>query len=279
MPTDTSEPAPRPVPKKIVIGNAPDLVAPSEGSAESTDYVAERVDLPSAPAGKAIYPNSPAQLGFVKVRAITTQEEEILATERFWRQGTAIDMVLSRCIVTKGVNTMDLLSGDRTHLLMFLRSISFGPEYSFDATLKGGHVQTIKTDVSKLQIRSLPADFVEPYTVQVNGVTYECRLSRGADEMALIQARMQALRKDPKGAAEPSPTLSLRRAIVSVNGNTDADAIAKHVKFLVSGRAQELRRKIAEVSPGPMLNLEVVNEATGSAEEVNFQMTEGFFRS
>lgn len=278
MPTENDQPLK--LPPKIVTNVQPGApVAPPQTTIMDGDWTAERVDLPSAKAGKAIYPNSPAQHGFVMVRPITTQEEEILATERFWRQGIALDMVLGRCILTKGINTLDLLSGDRTHLLMYLRTISFGPKYSFDTVLKGGVSQTIETDVSKLKIKTIDENFQEPATLQVDGTTYEFRLSRGSDEQAVIQARLRVLRKDPKSGAEPSPRETLKRALVSVNGDSTPEVVAHHVDVMISGKAQRIRREIAAVTPGPVLELEVTNEQTGLLEQVNFQMTEGFFRS
>src|SRR5690606_17492699 len=55
----------------------------------------------------------------VHIRPMTGEEEQILATPRFVKKGKAIDMIFDRCIREK-INTEDLLSVDRTHLLIYL---------------------------------------------------------------------------------------------------------------------------------------------------------------
>jgi hypothetical protein len=212
------------------------------------------------------------------VRPITTREEEILVTERYAKQGTTIDMILSRCILTKGINTLDLISGDRLHILFYLRAISYGPEYTFRAKMRDGSEQDIKTDVSKLTIVTLPETFVEPWVVQVDGATYELRLSRGKDEQEITQERMRLKKKNPN-APDPGSTLSLKRQIVSINGEQDPATIDRIVSTMVAKNAQRLRAEIAKINPGPKMKLSVTNENTGEEEEIVLAITETFFRA
>jgi hypothetical protein len=264
-------------PRPVVITNQ---IEPQAGNtAAAGDFAPERVDLPSAPAGKALYPASPAAFGFVNVRPITTVEEEILATPRFWAQGVAIDMVLSKCILTKGINTLDLVSGDRSHILFYLRTISYGPKYTFRVVMKDGVEQEVETDVSKLKVRQASPELVEPFTFQVGGVTYQGRLSRGHDEAAIIQSRLRVQRDNPKGGAEPAPRETLKRLLVSVNGSTDAGDIERHINGLIAGNAQKVRRELAKGAPGLDMEVDVTNDRTGELEKVQVSITESFFRS
>jgi hypothetical protein len=211
------------------------------------------------------------------VRPITTKEEEILVTERFHKQGVAIDMILSRCIMTKGINTLDLLSGDRLHILFYLRAISYGPEYSFRTRMRDGTEQEIKTDVSKLTIVTLPDGFAEPWVAQIDGTTYELRLSRGKDEQEAIIEQMRNKKKSPN-APNSAPTDALRRQIVSINGDTDRDNIVKHVGRMIAKTAHALRAEIVKNAPGPQLKIDVINQETGDPEEISVSITESFFR-
>lgn len=272
MPTETDPAALPPKGKTLVISNDPGASLGTTG--QQDEFTGERLELPSR---GLLYPKGhPASSGAIMVRPMTTKEEEILVTERFHKQGVMIDMLLSRCIMTKGINTLDLLSGDRLHILFYLRAISYGPEYTFRTKMRDGSEQEIKTDVSKLKIKTLPDGFTEPWTVQVNGVTYELRLSRGKDEQEAVMEQMRNKKKNPNGA-NTSPTDALIRSIVSVNGDADREVIAKHVGKLVTRWAHELRNKISEVSPGPRIQIEVPN-AEGEMEEVTVAITETFFR-
>lgn len=283
MPEEVNPTAAQGLPKGPVISNDPrTTVLPGNSeavvgtSADMSSLPTERVTLPSR---GLLYPKTnPASAGFVLVRPITTSEEEILVTERFAKQGVIIDMLLSRCIVTRGINTLDLLSGDRSLILFYLRAISYGPEYTFMARLKDGSQQEVVTNVSKLKIKELPDGFAEPFIAQVNGITYELRLSRGSDEQAMTRERLAQKRKDPK-AADGSLTSALIRQVVSVNGETDEEKIATHVRRLIAKDSQALRSAIAKASPGPQLIQSVVNNETGETEEVAIQMTESFFRA
>lgn len=258
--------------KRVISNNDPTVAAGNTGQQE--EFTGERVELPSR---GLLYPKtSPASQGWVMVRPMTTKEEEILVTERFHKQGVLIDMLLSRCIVTKGINTLDLLSGDRLHLLFYLRAISYGPEYSFRTRLRDGNEHEVKTDVSKLKIKTLPDGFVEPWTFQYDGVTYELRLSRGKDEQEAAQTRMRNKKRDPNGS-DSTPTDTLIRSIVSINGDTDRDAIAKHVTRMIAKTAHAVRAEINRIAPGPNVQVEVTN-AEGELEEVAVQVTETFFR-
>lgn len=287
MPSETDPKVAAPAPARRVISNDPSLTnmklpgGPDVGTTSlgTEDFAGERVDLPSR---GVLYPKTnPAAAGFVMVRPMTTKEEEILITERFHRQGTAIDMILSRCILTPKINTLDLLSGDRLFILFYLRAISYGPEYSFKVRMKGGdggsHEQEVKTDVSKLDVITLPEGFVDPWVYQYNGTTYELRLSRGKDEQEGVIERMRQKKRNPNGA-DSSPTDALKRQIVSVNGDSDPAVISNHVDRMIAKHAYSLRQEIAAKIPGPKLKILVMNTETEEEEEITIGITESFFR-
>lgn len=274
MPTET-DPKAAIAPKKVVITNDPSTLNLGGTTGQQDEFTGERIELPSR---GLLYPQGhPAAQGWVMVRPITTKEEEILVTERFWKQGVTIDMVLSRCIMTKGINTLDLLSGDRLHILFYLRAISYGPEYSFRTKMRDGSEQEIKTDVSKLTVTTLPDGFVEPWAFQFEGTTYELRLSRGKDEQESIGEQMRNKKKNPN-AANSAPTDALKRQIISINGETDRDIISQKVGRMVARIAHALRSELVRVAPGPFLKIDVMNQETGDTEEVAVTITESFFR-
>ena len=275
-----------PVKQPVIISNDPRVATPQSSangpstSGSNSTIPVERLDLPSR--GALYASNNPARSGSILVRPITTAEEEILVTERFAKQGTTIDMILSRCIVTRGINTLDLLAGDRAHILFYLRAISYGPDYEFTATLKGGVQQVVKTNVAQLKVKILPPDFVEPYTIQIDGDTYEIVLLRGHGERAIAMKKMIQKQRSPD-AADPGLSEALIQQLKTINGegNTDANPnfISNHVRSMIARKASKLRNEIIKVSPGPVLKQDVINRETGELESVTVQVTENFFRS
>jgi hypothetical protein len=173
---------------------------------------------------------------------------------------------------------LDLLSGDRLHILFYLRAISYGTEYTFRTKMRDGSEQDVKTDVSKLAINTLPENFSEPWPVQVDGVTYELRLARGRDEQEAVRQQLAAKKKNPN-LPNTAPTDALKRQIVSINGDQDREMIEKAVDRMVARQAGKLRNEITKINPGPRMKLTVTNENTGEPEEVAFQLTEAFFRA
>lgn len=242
------------------------------------EHAAERVDLCSRGIG---YPQGhPCSQGFVMVRPMTTKEEDILVTDRYQKQGTVLDMIMSRCILTPGVNTLDLISGDRLQILFYLRAISYGPEYKFTVTMPStGTRQEVTANVSDLQIDTLPDDFEEPAMFQIDGFNYEVRLSRGHDERSIILARMQEKRKKGAQATEVGGSMSLKNLIVSVNGEDDTQAISNHVDTMNVRHAAKLRKAISDMSPGPNLRLDVLNDESGEMEEIAVPIGPEFFRA
>jgi hypothetical protein len=128
----------------------------------------------------------------IQVRAMTGEEEQILATPRFVRRGRAIDMIFRRCI-KENIQTERLLSIDRTHLLIYLRGISYTPEY--DVEIRCPECQTkfsTVIDLNSLEVTSCPDDFgeesLEGYLPN-SGFFFRYRMSTGADETAVNNYR------------------------------------------------------------------------------------------
>ena len=124
----------------------------------------------------------------VNVRAMTGEEEQILSTARFVKKGTAIDMIFKNCI-KEAIPTEKLLSADRNHLLIFLRGISYTPEYDVEikcpnCTMKFPTV----IDLNDLDVNLCPDDFSDKNlsgTLPISGFKYRYRLATGQDEMEI----------------------------------------------------------------------------------------------
>jgi hypothetical protein len=143
----------------------------------------EPIELPSK---GAFYDGSDGpQDGVLHIRPMTGEEEQILATPRFVRKGQAINMIFNRCIQEK-YDTEQFLTQDRTYLLIYLRGISYTPEY--DVEVRDPETdQTFATtiDLNALYVDYCPADFNETNLTDVlptTGYQFTYRLARGGDE-------------------------------------------------------------------------------------------------
>ena len=168
----------------------------------------------------------------VHVRPMTGEEEQILATPRFVKRGKAIDMIFERCIREK-INTEDLLSVDRTHLLIYLRGISYTPEYDVEIKCPecGIKFQTI-IDLNSLDVNDCPPEFGPNSlegTLPMSGFKYRYRLSLGKDEQQISQYREKKIQD--WGDQSEDDTLLYRTALLLEE--IEGVKMLKEIQFLL----------------------------------------------
>lgn len=146
----------------------------------------EKITLPSL--GK-FYDNF-APGGVIHVRELKGREEQVLGTQRFYKENKAIDKLIEHCIEEKNINPGKLLSLDRQYLLIYLRGISHGIEYATEVKCPECQ-QRFETTVdldADLSVNQCKEDFgpqslrgVLPKT----GYKFSYHLSTGDDEILL----------------------------------------------------------------------------------------------
>jgi len=181
------------------------------------------------PSKGRFYANIPA---VIHVRPMTGEEEQILATPRFVKRGKAIDMIFGRCIKEQ-INTEELLSVDRTHLLIFLRGISYTPEYDVEIKCPecATKFQTV-IDLNSLDVAECPEDF-GPDTLEgrlpITGLNYRYRLSTGADEQQISQYRDKRIQD--WGDQSEDDTLLYRTALLLEE--TEGVKMLREIQYLL----------------------------------------------
>jgi hypothetical protein len=183
----------------------------------------------------------------VHVRPMTGEEEQILATPRFVKKGKAIDMIFQKCI-QENIDTEELLSADRTHLLIYLRGISYTPEY--DVEIKCPECDTKFSTVinlDQLPVNSCPEDFSGKKLEGVlpsSGFSYAYRLATGADELSVTSYREQRI--ENFGDQSEDDTLLYRTATLleRIEGVTDRREIQVLLKKLPINDVSHLRNEI-----------------------------------
>ena len=154
---------------------------------QKLEHTYEKVELPSR--GK-VYEDD-LKSGLVHVRAMTVQEEKILATPRLLRSGKAINMIFQNCLQEQ-INPEQLLTADRTFLLIHLRGVSYGPEYEVQVRCPVcGESWQEDIDLSKLVVEYADDSIVEPVSSVLpdSGLKFTYRWSRGADEINIAEYR------------------------------------------------------------------------------------------
>jgi hypothetical protein len=209
----------------------------------------------------------------VNIRAMTGEEEQILATPRWVRKGKAIDMIFRRCI-KEPINTEELLSVDRTHLLIFLRGISYTPEYDVEikcpnCAIKFAHV----IDLNDLEVDVCPDDFGPENlsgTLPVSGFKYRYRLATGQDEQEISAYREKRINQ--WGDQGEDDTLLYRTALLleEIEGVTMKKELAILLKKLPIQDVAHLRNEINQPPFG--VNTELPILCPNCSEEFNIDL-------
>ncbi len=163
-----------------------EFVTELKGMTENFD----KIELPSL--GKFYNGQDGPANGVLHIRPMTGNEEKILATPRFVKKGQAVNMIFKNCLMEK-FDPDELLTIDRTYLLIYLRGISYTPDYEVEIKCQecSSKFQTT-INLDTLYLDHCPDDFTEDAlidTLPATGFRFKYRLSKGKDETLIQEHR------------------------------------------------------------------------------------------
>ena len=263
----------------------------------------EEVPLPS----RGLYYSGAIPGGVVKVRAMGTFADRILATARLAQSGQSIDYLLEHCVqLPNKFPPLELLAGDRVFLLYALRGITHDNIYEFMIECPNCEaMQNCTYDLNDLQ-RTLtvgnpsipePAKVILPYlSATTKRETWvEVRFLRGKDVSALAQK--QRFNKKLKGTSirsagqrnvgkmtqkpvviDDTLTENLNMIVVSFMGVQDPFKIKSLMTKLHGSDTAAIREFLRQHSPGIDTTIEVPCNDCGTNFRTELPITESFFR-
>lgn len=239
----------------------------------------EEIELPSM--GKFYDGNDGPTNGKLHIRKMTGEEEAILATPRFVRKGEAVNMIFQRCI-QENIDPDELLTEDRTYLLIYLRGISYSPNYDVELRCpETDQVFATTINLNDLYVDNCPADFNESSlkdTLPQSGFKFKYRLSRGRDETA-VNAHRERMVKDFDRAGEADDTLIYRTALLldNIEGLDDKIELQVLLKKLPIADVAYLRNLINEPPFGVDTQVTVTSPYTMQEFNVDLPLEANFF--
>lgn len=219
----------------------PNIVIPRNASLElatlletikEQSFIYEEITLPSL--GKFYNGEDGPKNGKLHIRPMTGEEEQILATPRFIKKGQAIDMIFQRCI-QEPIKTQELLSIDRTFLLIYLRGISYGPDY--DVEIKCPDCSTkfaTVIDLNNIPVENPPDNLNGDLRGKLpkTGFTFTYRMSVGKDENEIQEHRERRVKKYGDQAADDTITFRMAQLVESIENVKDKNEILTLIKNL-----------------------------------------------
>lgn len=244
---------------------------------KNSTSIYEEVLLPS----KGVFydgTNGPAD-GVLHIKPMTGEEEQILSTPRFVRKGQALNMIFSRCIKEK-FKPEELLTIDRTYLLIYLRGISYSPSY--DVEIKCPECEkkfSTDIDLNSLIVERCPDDYgpILEGTLPTSGYNFKYRLSKGRDETDIQDHRDRRIKNFGDSAADDTLTYRTSLLLEEIQGITDKRDLQTLVKNLPISDVSHIRNCINEPPFGIDTKIETVCPSCLQEFDVDLPLEANFF--
>lgn len=143
----------------------------------------------------------------VSVSYLTAYDENMIVSPNLYRDNLILDYLLQEKLMSKEIDPIDLLEGDRDAIILFLRMNGYGNEYPITATddATGKEFDTI-VDLSKLKMKdfTLKGDSNGwfPFTLPESGVEVKFRFPTHRDNLILEKLKTAEDNKLKKKAIE-----------------------------------------------------------------------------
>jgi len=222
--------------------------------------------------------------GKVEVFPMKTKQEELLAGRS--EMISIINKLILACIPTikeAGMNSLDLLSGDRLFLLFMIRKFTYGPIYGFKIKCPGCDLP-FRKEISipdSLYVNELKEGDTQPFEVilEDEGKTkIGFRLLTGHDEIEIDRYRSIAFKRGVDGG-DPSYTYTIARHVVTINGeDADPRKAKEFVDEMEGMNSSILQEAIRNKEPGVSRELEFECPQCGFDIDTLMPYTSEFFR-
>jgi hypothetical protein len=224
--------------------------------------------------------------GKVRVRPLTTREEKLLLSSRAEVRNKLIHTIVSDCIIEedrKKLPFADYLVGDVIYLFIFIRSLTYGPEYTFFPACRycGKPMRVEVMMPHQLGIYIFPDDHKEPFetTLPKSGTSVGLRLLRIRDARAIDKYVKKQRGKDE----QVEYAYRIARHLVSKDGLDIQDPESREViDFVESMHAldsEHIRETVIDNDCGVDMQLDEICPECDRPNEIYFEMTPDFFRS
>lgn len=223
----------------------------------------------------------------VRMRGMKVKDEQLFANRKLAQSGRIISELLRACYeetVSPGPYAFDgapiwdqVLSSDRTYLLVQIRVASYGAEYEFRVTcdackhMYGWAIDLNDMDVipvSEAGLHHAKTGESLPVTLP-DGLVVQCRLLTGDDEMFIANLGF----KDEHKVL----TYSLARRIVSLNGKDRFKSIMSELEELPAIAGDDLWNQTDDLEGGVETGFDVECPKCGSPQQVTLPFEAGFF--
>jgi hypothetical protein len=238
----------------------------------------EEIELPSK---GVFYKNNK---NTVKVKYLTTEEDNILFSPELIKSGKVFDALLSVAVIDNDITPDEMITGDRNSVLIYLRRTGLGDEYmpgKVTCPSCGEEYEPV-IDLSKLNMKELDTlpdkngEFDLFLPVIKKNIKF--RMLTGADESRIQRASDTGVKKGKsKYKVSTGVTERYRLQIMEVEGNRDKSYISRFISAMPMKDSMLFREYAKLVSPGIDFNYNFECTKCGHLYEDDVMMTYRLF--
>ena len=206
------------------------------------------IDLPSQ---GILYPNKQKN---VKVEFLTALDETILTSPNILNNDRVTDVLISRKVKNLGFDVGELLEGDRTAILLFLRVSGFGNLYNqmvFDINsgeMVEGEIDLTTLEQKKLEVKP-DSNGLFDFELPDSKMKIKFRLLNGKDEKEINDRDANDMKIKKDGISQKI-IYRMEKQVTSINNVTDKIKISNILKNLSIMESRKLRKYISDIEPG-----------------------------
>ena len=232
-------------------------------------------DMVTLPSEGIFYDNKKKS---VKVTYLNASDENLLASQSLQGTGDLVNQLMSKKILDKDINPIDMPECDKQAILIFLRNTAFGSEYTVqltDPTTKEKFTTTLDLSILKTKDINVKLDEKNEFEfyLEKSKKKTKLRFLTPTDNKELIELN-ESHKNDP---VSPYMTKQLEKMLVEIDGVRDRMTIAQFIQTMPIKDSQDIRKVVKNNTPALDLN---VTQKTPSGEEMKVAISLGveFFR-
>jgi hypothetical protein len=221
-------------------------------------------DVIPLPSEGKLYKNKKSS---IKVAYMTTGDENILTSPNLLTSGRFLEILMNRKILEPELRYEDLIEGDRDAIMLWLRATGYGNMYPVQVLDENGTAFETEIDLNEIKTVNLTTepDKQGLFTFKLPLSQKEVKiklLTVGEDEE--IAKRVEHELETLNLPVDNSATYRLMKQVVSVDGNTDPEAISKFVNTMRMKDGEDLKEFIESIDCGVDLSITVGTPGGGS---------------
>lgn len=243
------------------------------------------VDLPSK--GEVYPETSPLREGRVEISQMLAPHEEILSNSSYLKNGVMFDKLVDSLLVNKKISSQELISGDKTAILIAARRDAYGPNYKVNFICS--NCSSVYSDEINLDedIKEYNGEIDDENIIREGGLIHVKELPRSKVSLKLKMLtgeedkRLFDYNRELKKEGKEVTTLDQYRLMFKeINGLSDLSTINQFINHMPAMDSKYIKNTYKKLAPDvKMIKTSICTKCENKEEKEAVFNTEFFWPS